>query len=219
MKNLKPTEQAILDGMLKRRPDLLACVESLLLLHAALVTTYKKGGKLLACGNGGSHADATHIVGELCKSFERRRPVPAPLVLKLQELPFGNRLAQHLEVGLPAITLGLNGSLKTAVENDSPLRNIAFAQETYALGKAGDVLLAISTSGNAENCIMAMSIAKAVGLTAVSLTGPSGGEMAEFADVAIRAPGESTKEVQEAHVVLYHTFCAMVEAQYFPVMR
>lgn len=219
MKNLKPLEQAILEEMLQRRPDLLACVESLLLLHAALVTTYNHGGKLLICGNGGSYADAMHIAGELCKSFERKRPAPAEVALRLQELPFGNRLAQHLEVGLPAVALGLNGSLKTAVENDSPLRDMAFAQETYALAKPGDVLLAISTSGNADSCLMAMSVAKAVDVTTASLTGPDGGKMAEFADIAVRAPGDPTKVVQEAHIVLYHALCAMVEAQYFPVMR
>ena len=216
---LTAREQAILAGMLKRRQDLVQCVEGLLELHDALVQTFTNGGKLLVCGNGGSHADAAHIAGELCKSFERKRPVPAGLALRLQERPFGNQLAQHLEVGLPAITLGLNAPLKTAVENDSPTRDIAFAQETYALAKPGDLLLAISTSGNADNCLMAMTIAKAIGATAAALTGPDGGKMADMADIALRAPGDSTKVIQEAHVVLYHTFCAMVEAHFFPEMR
>lgn len=216
---LMPVEQEILDGMLARRPDLDGCVENLLRLHEALVRMYDAGGKLLLCGNGGSNADAMHIAGELCKSFERKRPVPAEIAERLKGQPYGEELTAHLEVGLAAIPLGFQGSLKTAVENDSPLRDIAFAQEAYALLKPEDLLLGISTSGNAPNCTMAMSIAKAVGATAVSLTGPKGGKMAEFADIAIKAPGDSTKVVQEAHLCLYHTFCALIEAHYFPEKR
>jgi D-sedoheptulose 7-phosphate isomerase len=219
MMQLSSVEQAIVDGMLNRRPGLEGCLDELFALHAALVQCYDRGGKFLVCGNGGSNADAMHIVGELCKSFERKRPVPPAMADKLKGLPMGEELAQHLEVGLAAIALGFNGSLKTAVENDSPLRDVAFAQETYALLKPEDVLMGISTSGNAGNCLMAMSIAKAVGATVVSLTGPKGGKMAQFADIAIKAPGDSTKVIQEYHLVLYHTFCAMIEAHYFPEMR
>ena len=205
--------------MLARRPDLAGCVDSLLALHAALVKAYDGGGQFLVCGNGGSCADAVHIVGELEKSFERKRPVPAEVAKKLKELPFGEELAAYLEVGLPAVALGLNSSLKTAVENDSPVRDIAFAQETYAKVRPGDVVMGISTSGNAGNCLMAMSIAKAMGATVVSMTGPKGGKMAGFADIAIKAPGDSTKVIQEAHLVLYHTFCALIEGHYFPEKR
>lgn len=219
MIKLSPVEQGIVDGMLKRRPELEGCLNDLLSLHDALVRCYDQGGKFLVCGNGGSNADAMHIVGELCKSFERKRPVPPALAATLQALPMGAELAQNLEMGLAAVALGFNGSLKTAVENDSPLRDMAFAQEAYALLKPEDILMGISTSGNANNCLMAMSIAKAVGATVVSLTGPKGGKMAAFADIAIKAPGDSTKVIQENHLVLYHTFCAMIEAHYFPEMR
>lgn len=216
---LTAVEQEILDEMRARRPDLEVCVDSLLALHDALVATYDKGGKLLICGNGGSNADAMHIAGELCKSFERKRPVPRELAEQLKAYPYGEELAQHLEQGLPALSLGFNGALKTAVENDIALRDIAFAQEAYAWIRPEDVLIGISTSGNAKNCLMAMSVAKASGATAVSLTGPHGGKMAEFADIAIKAPGDSTKVIQEAHLVLYHTFCALIEAHYFPEKR
>lgn len=218
-RRLYPVEQEILDGMLARRPDLKDAVDGLLSLHDALVRSYDGGGKLLICGNGGSHADAVHIAGELCKSFERKRPVSTELAHRLKGLPHGEELAQHLEVGLPAIPLGCSGSLKTAVENDSPLRDIAYAQEAFALLRPTDVLIGISTSGNATNCLMALAVAKAVGATAVSLTGPKGGKMAGLADIAIKAPGDSTKVVQEAHLVLYHTACAMIEAHYFPDLR
>lgn len=216
---LTPEEQAILDGMTQRRPELAGAVRSVLALHACLVAAYDRGGKLLVCGNGGSNADAMHIVGELCKSFERKRPVAPEMAERLRPLPFGEELIENLETGLAAIALGFNGSLKTAVENDKPLRDVAFAQELFALGKPGDVVIGISTSGNANNCLMALSVAKAIGATAVSLTGPKGGRMAEFADIAIRVPGDSVKEIQEHHIVVYHTMCALIEAHYFPELR
>jgi len=216
---LLPVEQEILDAMRTRRPDLEPCVAPLLDLHAALVRCYDSGGTLFTCGNGGSNADAMHIVGELCKSFERKRPVPEALRQRLAGLPHGKALAEHLEAGLRAHALGFNGALKTAVENDSPLRDIAFAQELNALVRPADVLLALSTSGNADNCLMAISVAKAHGATAVALTGPKGGKMAEAADLAIKAPGEATKIIQEAHIVLWHTMCLLIEGHYFPEMR
>ena len=219
MSGLLDVEQGILNDMLARRPDLEDCVQSLVSLHNALVRCYDGGGTLLLCGNGGSHADAVHIAGELCKSFERKRSVPEEMVERLRGLPFGEELSENLEMGLPAVTLGLNSSLKTAVENDNAIRDIAFAQEACALTRPGDVLIGISTSGNADNCLMALSAAKAVGATGVAMTGPKGGQMAAYADIAIKAPGDSTKVVQEAHAVLYHTCCAMIEAHYFPEMR
>ncbi len=216
---LTSIEQEVLDGMLARRPDLEACVTPLLEAHAALVSAYETDGTLYTCGNGGSAADAMHIVGELCKSFERRRPLSPRLIEALEAQPFGPDLVRHLEAGLRACTLGLNLALKTAVENDSPLRDMAFAQELNALVRSGDVLLAISTSGNAPNCRMAMAVAKAIGATAVALTGPSGGAMGDLGDIVIRAPGDSTKVVQEAHATLWHTLCLLVEARFYPEMR
>ena len=217
--NVTALEQEQIDHLLERRPDLRACVEPLLQIHEALVECYDTDGKLLTCGNGGSNADAMHIVGELCKSFERKRPVPEAFAEALHPLPYGRELAANLEVGLAAVALGYNGALKTAVENDNALRDIAFAQEAFALVKPGDVLLALSTSGNAANCLMAMSVAKAVGATTVSFTGPSGGKMAEAADIALQAPGDSTKVVQEAHIALYHTMCLLIETHYFTEKR
>lgn len=219
MATLGPIEQETLSAMVERRRDLENCVESLTAFHEALAAAYDGDGKLIVCGNGGSHADAVHIVGELCKSFERKRPLSPETVNALEGLPWGEELAVHLEQGLPAIALGLNGSLKTAVENDSPLRDIAFAQETIALARRGDVFLAISTSGNAANCMMAMSAAKAAGCVTAALTGLHGGKLAMHADIAIHAPGDSVKTIQEAHICLYHALCAMIEARYFPEPR
>ena len=212
-------EKSIVDAMLARRPDLNGCVPAMSACHKALVRCFDQRNCLFTCGNGGSYADALHIVGELCKSFERKRTLPAELCGRLAGLPYGEDLAIYLETGLPAVTLGLNAALKTAIENDCSLPNIAFAQELNALIGPGDVLLAISTSGNARNCMMAMSVAKAHGGVLVSLTGLGGGQMAEFADVAIKVPGDSTKVIQEAHAVIWHTLCLLIEAHYFPEMR
>ncbi len=216
---LSPIEQDILDDMLRRRPDLDGCAAALLDAHAALARCYDGGNTLYTCGNGGSNADAMHIVGELCKSFERKRPLPPGIAARLAGLPCGEDLAAHLEAGLRAHALGFNGSLKTAIENDCPLRDIAFAQELNALVRPGDVLLAISTSGNAGNCLMAMSVARAHEAVTIALTGPRGGSMAACADVAIRAPGGTTKVVQEAHIALWHALCCLIEAHYFPEPR
>ncbi len=219
MHKLLSVEQEIINDMLQRRPELQDNVNSLIQMHSTLVKTYDIGGKLLICGNGGSNADSIHIAGELEKSFERKRPVPIEFLDKLNNLPFGKELSENLEVGFPAIALGTNPALKTAIENDSPLRDIAFAQEAYALLKPQDVLLGISTSGNAQNVLMAMSVAKAVGAKVASLTGPKDSNMSGLADISIKAPGDSTKVIQEAHLALYHTFCAMIEAHYFTELR
>lgn len=216
---LTPPEKEILDTMLHRHPELDACVAPLLEFHYSLVEMYDKKGTLVIAGNGGSHADAIHIVGELEKSFERKRPVPEDMAEKLKKQPFGDELSRYLEVGLPAVALGTATALKTATENDSPLKDIAFAQEAYAILRPQDIFLGISTSGNSKNVRMAMSVAKALGVKTVAMTGPAGGEMAKHAHIAIKAPGETTAFIQESHIVLYHAFCAMIEAHYFPEMR
>ncbi|HIA48262.1 MAG TPA: SIS domain-containing protein, partial [Candidatus Hydrogenedentes bacterium] len=217
--DLSQVEQEILDKLEQRRPDLKPSITDLLKLHERLVKLYDNGGKLLLCGNGGSHADSIHIAGELCKSFERKRPLTQEIVSNLEGLPWSDELAENLETGLAAIPLGTSGALKTAVENDSPLRDLAFAQETLALAKPGDVLVGISTSGNAPNCIMAQSTAKAVGCTTAAFTGPHGGILAIHADIPIRTLGDSTAIVQEAHIALWHTMCLLIEAHYFPDLR
>jgi D-sedoheptulose 7-phosphate isomerase len=219
MPELSPIEQEILDKLELRRPDLKPCFDDLLKLHHRLKELYDNGGKLLLCGNGGSHADSIHIAGELCKSFERKRTLSEEMVSSLEGLPWGEELAENLETGLAAIPLGVSGALKTAVENDSPLRDIAFAQETLALAKPGDVIIGISTSGNAPNCIMAQSTAEAIGCTTIAFTGPNGGKLAMHADIPIRTPGNSTALVQEAHIALWHTMCLLIEAHYFPELR
>jgi D-sedoheptulose 7-phosphate isomerase len=219
MIELSSTEQTILDELVENYSDYKVYEPQLLKMHQTLVDCFDRGGTLFLCGNGGSFSDAVHIAGELCKSFERKRPIPPQLVEKLHELPFGKQLGEHLEAGLRAVALGLNGSLKTAIENDSPVRDIAFAQELNVLARRGDVLLSLSTSGHATNCLMAMSTAKAKGCVNLALLGREGGDMLELADVAILAPGKSTRAIQEAHIVIWHRICLLIEAHYFPILR
>ena len=115
--------------------------------------------------------------------------------------------------------MGLNHSLKSAVENDIYLPNIGYAQELFALGKENDVLLAISTSGMAMNVAYAVSVAKVKGMRTIGLTGADGGQLAPMVDVTIKAPVKATNRVQENHQIIYHTLCSLVEAHYFQEMK
>ncbi len=181
-----------------------------------LERSFRAGGKLLVCGNGGSAADADHIVGELMKGFLQARRPAGELAARLAaaDPELGPRLAAGLQVGLPAITLAAGGAFPTAFGNDeSP--ELVFAQGVLALGKPGDALLAISTSGNARNVNAALVAARALGLGTVGLSGASGGTMAGRCDVLVRAPASRTFEVQELHLPIYHCLCAMLEARFF----
>ena len=120
-----------------------------------------------------------------------------------------------LEQGFPVHVLGLNGALASAVQNDNPMRDLPYAQELYACARRGDVLLGISTSGNAANVCYATITARALGLATIGLTGRDGGKLAPLADIALKAPGKSTRSIQESHLAMYHTLCAMVEACFF----
>jgi D-sedoheptulose 7-phosphate isomerase len=186
-------------------------------VYEVLVDIFARGGILYLCGNGGSFADAMHIKGELAKSFVKPRPVnDSNLTDKLKKSDMGKRLRENLERGLPVVVLGESHSLRSAYENDRE-GVFSYAQELNAFAeriKPG-ALLGISTSGNANNVIAAMTLAKAYGLVTISFTGPDGGQMAQIADIAWRAPGENTPEIQENQVPLYHALCKMIEAHFF----
>ncbi|MDR2524766.1 MAG: SIS domain-containing protein [Oscillospiraceae bacterium] len=186
-------------------------------LEAAVTGTlesYAKGGKLLTAGNGGSAADAEHITGELLKSFRCRRPLSAAFAAEYERLFGGEPLPAGLEGSLPAIFLGGNFAVATAIVNDLGGEAL-FAQQAMGLCAAGDVLLCVSTSGDAKPLLAAMRVAKAKRCTCVALTGRGGGAMRALADVCIQAPAEETYLVQEQHIKLYHTYCAAIEAHYW----
>ena len=188
-----------------RVPKLAACANDIRKAFDVLVECYRGGGKVLACGNGGSAADSEHIVGELLKSFRVRRPVPADVADKLPP-----ELAEKLEGALPAVSLVSMSGITTAFANDVAWET-AFAQQVLGLGCRGDVLVALSTSGNSANCVAAAQVAKAKGMKVVSLTGATGGRLAALADVAIRVPETETYLVQELHLPVYHAICAAIE--------
>ena len=205
----------VLQGLARRQPELTAVVGDLARAYNELARCFLSGGTLFLCGNGGSMADALHISGELLKSYARRRVLPDRLRARLEGQPDGAALARSLEPGLRAVVLGANPSLASAVANDMPDRDMNLAQELLALARPGDVLLGISTSGNARNVAYAAQTARALGLKVIALTGESGGRLAGLSDVAIRAPAQRTDRVQEWHVQCYHALCEMLETEFF----
>ena len=179
-------------------------------------TCYENGGKLLIAGNGGSAADSDHIVGELMKGFVKRRPVSAEFAeaLKQADPERGEELAKKLQGGLPAIALTNHTALSSAFANDVD-GMLSYAQQVNGYGKAGDVFLGISTSGNSENVMYAAVTAKAKGLKVVGLTGKTGGKLAKLADVAIIVPEQETYKIQELHLPIYHVLCLMLEDKFY----
>ena len=202
--------------LIARYPALAACGKEIIKATAALITCYEQGGKVLLCGNGGSCADCDHIVGELMKGFLKKRPLSAEEKAEMQRAcpALHADVLAKLQCGLPAVSLSALTALNSAFCNDVD-PTLIYAQSLLALGKQGDVLLAISTSGNAENIAAAVAVAKARGITVIGLTGEVGGKLAETADIAIRVPERETFKVQELYLPVYHYICAAVEAHFF----
>ena len=150
----------------------------------------KAGRKLMVCGNGGSAADSQHLVAEFVSRLTVDRPA------------------------LRAIALTTDTSILTAIGNDYSYDNV-FDRQVEALGLEGDVLLAISTSGNSKNCVKALKLAKAMGLHTIAYTGNKGGAMAALADINVIIPSDTTMNIQESHLALEHIYCMVVERFYF----
>lgn len=205
-----------LDKLIKRYPELESCVNDINDAFSLLLKAFSTERKLLVCGNGGSCADSDHIVGELMKGFMKKRPVSELVRSELNELfpEDSTYLADHLQGALPAISLSHHQALTTAFTNDvDPL--MAFAQQVFGYGNSGDVLLGISTSGNAKNVLNAVKIAKLKKMKTIGLTGDQGGELKNLCDVTIRVPASITPEIQEYHLPIYHTLCIMLEEAFF----
>jgi len=206
----------ILKQLVARHKNLIHLKEPIRKAAELLVETYQNGGKVLVCGNGGSSADAGHIVGELMKSFEAKRPLQPEVRQKLKT-QFGERgslLVEKLQQGLPTISLSEHTSLITAISNDLG-GDFIFAQQVAGYGNTGDVLLALSTSGNAQNVMDALMVARAKGLKTIGMTGETGGKLKKFCDVLINVPEKRTAFVQELHLPVYHALCMMVEKEMF----
>ena len=205
-----------LDLLMERYPVLLPVRENIAESYETIRACYEAGGKLIIGGNGGSCADAEHIVGELMKGFKLPRRLDKQMARKLSEVDpvLGAQLAESIEGGLPAIALSSHPSLNTAFLNDVNV-DMMFAQQLSSLGKPGDVFFAISTSGNAKNVQYAAVMAKAKGMKVIALTGKTGGALKELADVSMVMPCHETYQIQELHLPVYHCLCLMLEECFF----
>jgi len=214
--NTPDMKTAILNELSARFPQLAPLEAVMLEAAGCLIRCYEQGGKVLVCGNGGSCSDADHLVGELMKGFEHHRPLGQPLKAALIKSggERGSYLAEKLQQGLPAISLAAHSALVTAVANDTD-PSLVFAQQVAGYGKAGDILIALSTSGNSQNVVDAIIAAKAFGLMVIGLTGETGGQMKNRCDLLINVPEKRTARVQELQLPVYHALCMMVEAHFF----
>ena len=205
-----------IDLLVERYPSLESAKNDIVAAYLLLEESYKNGGKLLVAGNGGSAADAEHIVGELMKGFKLPRKPEADFAEKLVEenQELGSVLAENLQGALPAIALDGHPALSTAYMNDcEPL--LCFAQQVNGYGKAGDVFLGISTSGNSKNVLFAATTAHAKGLKVIGLTGAKDSKLKDMSDVCIKVPQTETYMIQELHLPIYHCLCLMLEDKFF----
>lgn len=206
---------AVLDQLAARNEIIARQLSGLRDAVRLLADGFARGGKLLAAGNGGSCSDAEHIVGELMKGFVKKRPIGEDMARKLARVDEKRAayLAMKLQGALPALTLNMV-SLTSAVINDTD-GAMCVAQHLYGLGRSGDVFLAISTSGNAENLTNAAVLARAMGISVLLLGGGTGGKLLPLADCALIAPESETYRVQEVHIAWYHALCMALEAAFF----
>ncbi len=204
----------------ERYPQLSCITEDLYAAYRLIEESYTNGGKLLVAGNGGSAADAEHIVGELMKGFKLLRKPTNDFSMKLIEKnkELGTVLAENLQGALPAIALDGHPALSTAYMNDcEPL--LCFAQQVNGYGKEGDVFLGISTSGNSKNVLYAAVTAQAKGMKVIGLTGEKESKLSALSDVCIRVPQTETYMIQELHLPVYHCLCLMLENRFFGVQN
>jgi D-sedoheptulose 7-phosphate isomerase len=205
-----------IDLLVERYPSLESAKNDIVAAYLLLEESYNNGGKLLVAGNGGSAADAEHIVGELMKGFKLPRKPEADFAEKLVEenQELGSVLAENLQGALPAIALDGHPALSTAYMNDcEPL--LCFAQQVNGYGKSGDVFLGISTSGNSKNVLFAATTAHAKGMKVIGLTGAKDSKLKDMSDVCIKAPQTETYMIQELHLPIYHCLCLMLEDKFF----
>lgn len=213
---MKRSVEKELNILMDRYPALSVCHDDIETAYRLIEECYLNGGKLLAAGNGGSAADAEHIVGELMKGFKLPRTVSPEYSEKLiaAEHEMGEVLAKNLQGALPAVALDGHPALSTAYMNDcEPL--LCFAQQVNGYGKENDVFLGISTSGNSKNILYAAVTAKAKGMKVIGLTGQKQSRLTELSDVCIRVPDTETYRIQELHLPVYHCICLMLEHRFF----
>ena len=216
MKILETRLYQYIDLLILRYPQLIVAKDCIVEAYQILEESYTNDGKLLVAGNGGSAADAEHIVGELMKGFVNPRKLEAEysdaLITVNKEL--GRVLSENLQGALPAIALDGHLALTTASLNDcEPL--LCFAQQVNGYGRKSDVFLGISTSGNSRNILYAATVAKAKGMKVIGLTGEKDSKLSEISDTCIQVPETETYKIQELHLPVYHCLCLMLEDTFF----
>ena len=215
---IKETTLATVDELITRYPALSVCREDLVAAVRLLCDGYHGGHKLIVCGNGGSASDSEHIVGELMKGFLLPRKLGPEMAKRMHEVcqEEAEYFLENLQGALPALSLVNQVALNTAFANDQA-PDLSFAQQLLGMGNEGDVLLAISTSGNSTNVIYALQMAKVKGVKTIALTGKSGGKIHSrgLADVTIRVPDDETFRIQEYHLPVYHMLCIAAENEFF----
>ncbi len=200
--------------LLKRHPELQEAVESLLNVYSILKICFFNRKFLFVCGNGGSAADSEHIVGELMKGFKNPRPLPENVKARFRQKIGTDELTEKLQMGFPCVSLLSHSALSSAYVNDvDPF--MVYAQQLFVLGKEGDAVIGLSTSGNAANILNVFQVARALGITTILLTGRNHGKCEKYADYIVRAPASETYLVQEYHLPLYHCLCAMLEDTFY----
>lgn len=216
MKILETRLYQYIDLLILRYPQLIVAKDCIVEAYQILEESYTNDGKLLVAGNGGSAADAEHIVGELMKGFVNPRKLETEysdaLITVNKEL--GRVLSENLQGALPAIALDGHLALTTAYMNDcEPL--LCFAQQVNGYGRKSDVFLGISTSGNSKNILYAATVAKAKGMKVIGLTGEKDSKLSEISDTCIQVPETETYKIQELHLPVYHCLCLMLEDTFF----
>jgi len=208
--------EKIIEDLVVRNPELEAAKNDISRAFELLKNSYENKGKLLICGNGGSAADADHIVGELMKRFSISRAIPKNLknILSSDYGEKGKYMSEKLEGSLPAISLNGHSAFSSAFANDVD-PELIYAQQVVGYGNKEDILLGISTSGNAKNVVAAMMVAKAKGMKVVGLVGRDGGEFNKYCDVLINVGGDCTPQIQELHLPVYHILCQTLEYHFF----
>lgn len=216
MKQLEEKLNKHIEVLIERYPVLKSTKDQIVNAYLLLEGLYENRGKLLIAGNGGSAADADHIVGELMKGFKKQRKVSNEFAKKLIDIDKekGKELAQKLQYGLSAIALNNHSALTTAYLNDVD-GILCFAQQVNGYGKEGDVFLGISTTGNSGNVLYAAVTAKAKGMKVIGLMGNDGGRLKDISDISIIVPENETYMIQELHMPIYHCLCLMLEDKFF----
>ena len=213
---MKDTTSAKIDYLIERYPALSVCRQSLTQVVEAIIESYRQGGKLIVCGNGGSASDSEHIVGELMKGFVKKRPVTDELYAKMQAVcpNEAEYLRDNLQMPLPAISLMNAVALNSAFANDQA-PDLAMAQQVLGLARPEDIFIGISTSGNSANVIYAIQMAKTLGTKTIGLIGNRHCRMQNLCDIVIAAPEMETYKIQELHLPIYHMLCIAVENEFF----